>query len=590
MRRSRVQIRLPLPLGYRRDVPVKRSKLALSSTLAATLLIAAVTVGAQPAQPRENLENPGFSQDPTATEAAADDTVQPPDAPTFVHAATQYGDPQTEAEAVGAADAEDPTAPSSYFPVAWGFGPLVQSPPSMGNAARPPEALPKQLEPLEQVEEGQSVLLRTLLGLLIVLALAWLAAHPRVIRAEKALGFEHVIGAGLPFVLLGLLLKSSWIGVLDENVLHHLAPLFEFGLGWLGFLVGFRFNVRFLDKLPRGMPTVIGVTTSVPFVMVFLVCGGMMLAFTSDAANETVVRDAIVIAAASAMTAARAIQTKTYGAFNSGDNDIVSLTEQLDEIAAVIALLFLTAYFRPEGDAQTWHLPGTAWIFIALGMGVALGIVIHIMLRQRATSSEFLAITLGSVAFAAGMADYLWLSPIVVCFIAGAMVANLPLAHPKEQLFQILSRVEWPLYLVFLTCVGAFWDITDVRGWLLVPAFVVARLIGKWLSIAVLSRTEIDQQYDGLRAGRTVFARLSGLSIALVVGWESLYGGPSGRWIVTAVVGGAIVLELLAQFWERTSERWLRVLRAIGSASPLQAPSPSEANAHDASSAEDTKR
>ncbi len=431
--------------------------------------------------------------------------------------------------------------------------------------------MPVELAPhAERIERGQSVLLRTLLGLVLIFALAWLATHPVVCRMEQAIGLDHVVGAGLPFVLLGLLLRN-WVGVLDDSVLHHLAPLFEFGLGWLGFLVGFRFNVRYLERLPSGMAVVIALQTSMPFIVVLLACGAVMLSY-GGASDSSIIRDVVVLAAASSMTATRQSNVNCYASFQKADADIVSLTEQLDEIAAVVALALLTAYVRPEGDQFTWQLPGTAWIFIALGMGFALGLLVHMMLRQRATNSEFLAITLGSVAFAAGMADYLWLSPIVVCFIAGAIVASLPLKQSKDDLWNILSRVEWPLYLVFLTCVGALWDITDWRGWLLVPVFVAARLGGKWLSIAALSKADLDRGYDGLLAGRTVFARLSGLSIAMVVGWDSLYGGRSGAWIVTAVVGGSVVLEILAQLWDRTGDKWMRLLRSAGRSGPEGAP------------------
>lgn len=421
----------------------------------------------------------------------------------------------------------------------------------------------------KDLEAGGNVVLKTILGLVCVFALAWLAAHPVVVRWQHAIGLTHIVGAGLPFVLLGLILRHG-VGVLDDRVLHELTPLFEFGLGWLGFLVGFRFNINYMERLPRGMPLVIALQTSLPFVAVFVVCGSIMMAY-ADTAYTNVIRDAVVLAAASAMTATRSLTHHSFAGFQRTDRDIVTLTEQLDEIAAVVVLLFLTAYDRPEGDQFTWQLPGTAWIFIALGMGVALGLLIHIMLQQRATGSEFLAITLGSVAFTAGMADYLWLSPIVVCFIAGSIVANLPLAQGKERLWAILAQVEWPLYLVFLTCVGALWDITDWRGWLLVPAFVTARMIGKWLSIAALTRVSLDHRYDGLLAGRTVFARLSGLSIAMVVGWNSLYGGASARWIVTAVVGGAVVLEFNAQVWDRMVARF-GFLATIGSGRDGAAP------------------
>ena len=35
-----------------------------------------------------------------------------------------------------------------------------------------------------------------------------------------------------------------------NDILHDLEPAFEFGLGWIGFVVGLELDVRTLDKIP----------------------------------------------------------------------------------------------------------------------------------------------------------------------------------------------------------------------------------------------------------------------------------------------------------------------------------------------------
>ena len=74
-----------------------------------------------------------------------------------------------------------------------------------------------------------------------------------------------------------------------------------------------------------------------------------------------------------------------------------------------------------------------------LGLGRALG--------------ETIAVMLGAIALSAGVAGFLKLSPLIVCFVAGLLLANLPGAW-KEEVKQALWRLERPLYLIFLVIVA----------------------------------------------------------------------------------------------------------------------------------------
>src|SRR6185503_3647150 len=153
-------------------------------------------------------------------------------------------------------------------------------------------------------------------------------------------------------------------------------------------------------------------------------------------------------------------------------------------------------------------------------------------------------IVLGSIAFASGLAGYLHLSPIAICFIAGVLVTNFP-NEQRESIFRILHHLERPVHLLFLMIAGAIWDVADWRGWLLVPLFVAGRVIGKWTGV-LASKTAVGALLPSSFAEqRQLVTPLSGLSIALVLSVESLYHDNGIPWIVTAVLGGSIVTELL---------------------------------------------
>jgi Kef-type K+ transport system membrane component KefB len=270
-----------------------------------------------------------------------------------------------------------------------------------------------------------------------------------------------------------------------------------------------------------------------------------LLALGFDWHSGLALRSAIVLGAAGAMTAPSAIM-KAFGG-----RDGQATGQHLDEIFGVIVLAFVAAYFRPDGIQAQWTLPGTAWIFMTLGIGATLSTVLYVSLRREATPAEFMAIALGSVAFAAGMAAYLRLSPLVICFVSGAAIANLPSAH-RDLFGRTLERLERPIFLVFLALAGALWDPSDWRGWALMPVFVLSRSLGLRLGRALALQRE-PEAVGKIRPRSLFLAPLSGVAIALVINVRTLYGGAAVSLLITVVIAGALSAELLAAFADRSS-------------------------------------
>jgi len=377
-------------------------------------------------------------------------------------------------------------------------------------------------------------------GLIALLVLAYLGGHRRVVRFQERLGISGVITAGFPFIALGVVASLPSVGILTGDVLENMRPVLLFGLGWLGFIIGAQLDIRVLERVPRGTAYMILVESILPFAVTAAACGAVMIAFGTSWRELSMWRDVVLLGAAAAMTAPRRFRGFANRSWREGRSADVLLA-QLDELVGVIGLLLITAYFRVADTA--WQLPDTAWIFVSLGIGVAVGALIFAMVRVPTSNAEFLAVVLGGIAFASGFAGYLRLSPIVICFIAGVLVTNFP-NDAREDVFRILRHLERPVHLLFLIVAGAVWSVSDWRGWVLVPVFVIARVIGKWLGIFA-SRTVLDQK---LTSERTLITPMSVLSIALVISAAQTYAGTRTLpWVVTAVIGGALLSELLVQ-------------------------------------------
>ncbi len=447
--------------------------------------------------------------------------------------------------------------------------PLAPSPvPPVSDAAVPAHSVDeRQLE-----SEARGLVIRTILGLLALVALSWIGGLPQVRRFEEWLGITHVVTAGFPFVLLGVVGRLPQVGILSDGVLHDLSPVLQFGLGWIGFLTGFRFDVRVLDRLPRGASQLVALVTTLPFLLVVVACGAILYAFDLLPGRWTLVRDALTVGIAGALAAPVAAKLLGSRGVPPYAAELRRTVYSLDDIVGVLGLACLGAFFRPPGAGLVWQLPGMGWLFVTIGVGSVLGLVVYWMLQRPATPPEALAILLGSVAFAAGLAGHLSLSPIVICFCTGVVVTNVP-GVDRARWSAALERLERPIYLLFLVVVGALWEVQDWRGWALVPFFVLARISGRALG-TVLARRRVrasaDQSLLSVFDERFVVAPMGALSIAIVIDHQSLYGGEVIPLLVTAVLGSAIVTEILLQLASRTSSP-----RRVAVAKPGGGPAPS---------------
>ncbi len=357
-----------------------------------------------------------------------------------------------------------------------------------------------------------------------------------------------MVTAGLPFVFLGVIAHTRSVGILSESVLWELRPLLALGLGWIGFTAGCRFDSKLGESLMPGASAVSLITASVPFATIVAACALLLVFVEHSPANAIFLRDALMLGTAGAMTAYTApklLQGKAAGV----SADRVASIVTLEQLAGFIGLLVVAAYFRPQSDSVMWRLPGTAWLFITLGMGTMVGAVIWGMLAKVKAGPEFTVLILGSVCFTAGMASFLRISPLVVCFIVGLILVNLP-GGSKDQIRETLEHMERPIYLLFLLVAGSLWDITAWQGWALMLLFVPARLIGKWLGVK-LCRRRVPGGFSADEQRSLVFSPMGALSIAIVVNAQDLYFGFAVPWMVTAVIGGAIVTEVIVQISSR---------------------------------------
>lgn len=412
--------------------------------------------------------------------------------------------------------------------------------------------------------------LRTLIGLVLLMVLAYVGGHPRVARLEQRLGIAQVMTSGLPFVFLGLVAQQPALDVLNRETLDQLLPLLQFGLGWIGFQTGFSFEARELDRVPRGTGTVVLLLSTFPFLVISGATALVLWAVGLGDDPLALARDSCLLGLAGALSAPT-LERVIGQRMSAPALDLARAIALLDDVLGVAALACLAAFLHVgAGGNDGWKLPGVGWIFVTFGMAVSIGLVVYVVLRGTDSGGEKTSLVLGSVALTSGLAGYLSLSPLVICFFAGILLRNLP-SDDKDELARTFRRLERPIYFLFLLMLGALWRIQDWRGWALLPVFVLARFAGRYAGARVARRLPASETPEALAEAEDrdlALPPMGQLALAFVVTAQTLYESPAVQAIVTAVVGGGVLLEIIVQI----SSRQRRRKPASRSSAPAPAP------------------
>jgi hypothetical protein len=390
---------------------------------------------------------------------------------------------------------------------------------------------------------------RVVIALAVAVSLAVLGAHPRVLRWERRFGLTVLASSGFPFLLLGVLFRE--LGVLTNAVLTDLRPLFEFGLGWIGLTIGTNLDLRRFDRMPAAFAPIIALASLLPIVCAAIACS-LTLAWLGVVPGRGLMRDALILMACAAVSAPANLEL-LLRRWKSSMALVLEVT-RVDQLAALGILGFLAVYFRPDRTVTLWHLPRSGWFLMTLGLGALLGVVIYLIVRNVKEPTEELALLMGGVALAAGMAGYLALSVAVVCALAGAVLINV---HDNERIVRTLRDVERPTYFLFLFVVGAAWRPDEWQGWVLGVVFALSRGYGKVLAARLASWMNRDlPEWRPLAV-----SLLPESSVAIVVLFSAtVLGGDTSapvRWAINAVIVGSVLTEVAVQTFQRRERRLL---------------------------------
>ena len=347
---------------------------------------------------------------------------------------------------------------------------------------------------------------------------------------------ELVLAAGAPLVLAGLVLGPG-IDLLTQPVLDALAPVTALAIGWIGAALGARFEWRSVQRIPRAIWLLAGLSSAAAFAAVLL--GAWLLARAVPALSGAwtprlpAILTLAAIAAASGPGAV-ALVARAVGVRHRMIR-LLARTATLETAYGALASSIPLALYRPHP-----LLSGTVW---GVGSGALTGIVFLALTRlgpERAGTSFALLATL---LFGAGIGYAAGLSPFVVCALATALIVNLsPQGHVVRQ---VLAQEERLVAAIVLIVAGA--SLTLPTPWILiaVPLLVALRIGAAWAALRAGRRLPVEgvAQFPAHIGLATMAQGVA--AVALGLNFLMVFGG-RGAGVLTTIVLSVATAQLAA--------------------------------------------
>ena len=375
----------------------------------------------------------------------------------------------------------------------------------------------------------------------LVTAIALIGSRFSFVRLRLPIGVKNLFLTGTEYVLVGLLLGSVALDLLDGPTLQGLYPLMGLGLSWIGMLFGVQWEFRQLVRISKPIfgiallqAAVTIVAVAVPFVLLF------QRTFSYE--TELVLIGAITLGAAASDTGQSGLALAVQG-IPRANRPLIRLLQNVSNLDGLIGV----AAFGIAACLAVLHNgdPAVLWIGVSIGLGLTGGLLIVALTAYRLNREEMLLVVIGAVAFCGGLALYLNLSPLLVNLIAGAVVANLARHRARSGIRNVLLGGERTIYILFLILVGAGWHIGSARVAGLALAYLILRTLGKALGGYLSTRLLLPKTLPFNQLGLGLLSH-GGMAVAIVVNLHQIHRSELTDAVISVVLIGMLISEMIS--------------------------------------------
>lgn len=361
-------------------------------------------------------------------------------------------------------------------------------------------------------------------------------------KGSNRFKFPAVVG----YLIVGLVLGPSFLNILHLELLESMGIFNDLALALVAFIIGSEMRLGVLQKMGKGIITII---FSESFGAFFLVFTGVYL--LTHKVYLALIFGAMAPASAPAGTAVVLQEYRAKGPLTNALYAVVGLDDGL----AIMIYAFAAAMAKVSITGSNASFLSTVRgpiveIIGAIALGAILGIGLGYFMRRIHNKKEILSLSVATALICAGLANYFHFSLILANLSLGMVYANLYLFANRRSV-EAIDFITLPVYTIFFVIAGAYLQIR------LLPAmgflgliYIFCRsfgLVGGAFFGAVLAKSEpVIRKYLGLgilsQAGVAI-----GLAVMATREFSSLgdIGKNMALLVINTVAATTIIFEVI---------------------------------------------
>ena len=339
------------------------------------------------------------------------------------------------------------------------------------------------------------------------------------------------------YILSGLILGPSVLNIITGDVYNSLGFVNELALGILAISVGTELHRDMIKRLGRDLTILSVANTLLSFALTTAFTYFLGLPIT-----YALVLGALSMTVSPSGVVSMVKETRARGEMTQTLLGLVAFDNLITIIVFGVVVAFVTSVGNTDANNLTLILSVFLDIIFAGLIGLGVGLFVAFFIRQMLPNDRLLVIIGAAILFNSGIATVLTLSPILINIVAGATITNL--TNRRGLVSEVISRMELPIFVVFLTLAGAHLDIAIfARVGLIGMAYIGGRLIGKVLGAFAASHVTSLSQKSRQNIGLSLLPQ-AGIAIGLATIAEQSVPGAKG--VLTGVVlTGVVFFEIV---------------------------------------------
>lgn len=359
-------------------------------------------------------------------------------------------------------------------------------------------------------------------------------------RLVKKIKLPNVTG----YLLAGLLLGPSILGLLSEEFLSGITVISDAALGFIAFSIGNEFKISYFKRV-GATPIIIACLESffaVAFVTVALMLAGCSTTFS-------LVLGSIAAATAPAATIMVIKQYKAKGPVTETLLSVVAIDDATALIMYSISIAAATALSGGNATVKELVLKPVIEIGGALVVGAILGFLFLLPMKAFKKDGNRLSLIIAFIFVGLGLSQLCGFSSLLLCMAMGAVVANF--SPDVNQIMKLSDRITPPIFMLFFVASGADLKLSVLPAVGLVGIiYIVVRVVGKMFGAslgAIVSKADKNiRKYLG-----PALVPQAGVAIGLSLAASSVVPEHASE-IRTVILCGTLIYELVGPVIAKT--------------------------------------